>query len=150
MHKYWFAHSANKRKLSSLILGGVTENASENASDIKTCQTGAWLREIYIYLYISIYIYIKSQLQPSFLTSQLRLIHKRFLISTTTKDARNRTLTSSPFSTIYASVALLFFLVTFRFLRPNTTNEHQDLTRSTPKTKNKNQILNVCVWFNSQ
>lgn len=46
MHKYWFAHSANKRKLSSLILGGDTENASENASDIKTCQTGAWLREI--------------------------------------------------------------------------------------------------------
>lgn len=51
---------------------------------------------------------------------------------------------------IYAGVALLLFLVTFRFLRPNTTNEHQDLTRSTPKTKNKNQILNVCVWFNSQ
>lgn len=44
MHKYWFAHSANKRKLSSLILGGDTENAS----DIKTCQTGAWLRDIYI------------------------------------------------------------------------------------------------------
>lgn len=53
MHKYWFAHSANKRKLSSLILGGDTENAS----DIKTCQTGAWLREIYISLYIYIHIH---------------------------------------------------------------------------------------------
>lgn len=57
MHKYWFAHSANKRKLSSLILGGDTENASENVSDIKTCQTGAWLREIYISLYIYIHIH---------------------------------------------------------------------------------------------
>lgn len=53
MHKYWFAHSANKRKLSSLILGGDTENTS----DIKTCQTGAWLREIYISLYIYIHIH---------------------------------------------------------------------------------------------
>lgn len=53
MHKYWFAHSANKRKLSSLILGGDTENAS----DIKTCQTGAWLRDIYISLYIYIHIH---------------------------------------------------------------------------------------------